>query len=72
MSAKLIIYHAPDVVLDPFKSLLREEGICLREIIPSNIAGLKSCDDLKVFLMNNKFADSLSKEESELIFYQNN
>ena len=51
---------------------MREEGICLREIIPSNIAGLKSCDDLKVFLMNNKFADSLSKEESELIFYQYN
>ncbi|MHC4139469.1 MAG: HD domain-containing phosphohydrolase [Planctomycetota bacterium] len=72
MSAKLIIYHAPDVVLDPFESLLREEGIYLSEIIPSNIAELKSCDDLKIFLMNNEFVDSLSKEDSESIFYQYN
>jgi hypothetical protein len=26
MSAKLTIYHVPYVILDPFESLLREEG----------------------------------------------
>ncbi len=72
MSAKLTIYHVPDVVLEPFKSLLSEEGICLREIIPSNIASLKSCDNLKVFIVNNEFADSLTKEDSALIFCQSN
>ena len=71
MSAKLIIYHAPDVVLHPYESLLRGEGICLREINPSNIAELKSCDDLIIFLMNCGFVDSLSKEDSELVFCQN-
>ena len=72
MSAKLIIYYAPHIVLDAFVSLLKEEGICLREINPSNITDLKSSGDLKIFLINNEFIDSLSKEDSELIFCQNN
>lgn len=72
MSAKLIIYYAPGVALDPFESLLREEGICLREIISANIEGLKSCDDLKVFLINNEFVDNLNKEVSEEVFSEKN
>jgi len=68
MSAKLFIYHAPDVVMDPFELLLREEGICLRKITPSGIEDLKSCEGLKILFINNRFANNMNKEMSDLIF----
>ena len=56
------------MLLDPFKSLLGGEGINLMEIIPSDIAGYKSSEGLKIFLLNDEFVNNMNKEESDLIF----
>ena len=68
----MTIYHAPDVVLDSFDSLLREEEICLGEITTSNIEEIKSCEGLKILLINDKFIDDMSSEVSDLIFCSDN
>ena len=68
MSAKLFIYHASDVIVRPFETLLSEEGICLREIIPSAFEELRSCEGLKLFLINDRFAEEMNKDVSDLIF----
>jgi HD-GYP domain-containing protein (c-di-GMP phosphodiesterase class II) len=60
------------VVLDPFKSLLGAEGINFMKIIPSDIAEYKSCDSLKIFLLNDEFVNDMNKEESDLIFCSDN
>ncbi|ODS31618.1 MAG: hypothetical protein SCARUB_03251 [Candidatus Scalindua rubra] len=67
MSENLIVYYAPEIELNPFESLLREKSIYLREITPSNLENIKSGEDLNIFLINNKFADCMNKEMSELI-----
>lgn len=71
MSENLIIYHAPDIELNSFESILREEGISLRKITNSNMEDLKSCENLKILLINNEFANYMNKEMSELIFCPN-
>ncbi len=72
ISAKLIIYHAPDVILDPFESLLRKKGIHLRKITPSSIEELRSYEGLKILLINNKFVNDMNKDVSDLIFNPGN
>ena len=72
ISTKLTIYHAPGVVSDPFKPLLREEGINLIKIIPSDIAEHKSCDGLKIYLLSEEFINGLKKEEFNSIFCSDN
>jgi HD-GYP domain-containing protein (c-di-GMP phosphodiesterase class II) len=67
MSENLIVYYAPEIEINPFESLLREKSISLREITPSNLENIKSGEDLNIFLINNKFADCMNKEMSELI-----
>src|SRR3989338_2230769 len=71
MSENLIIYHAPDMELNSFEALLKEEGISLRKITRSNMEDLKSCENLKILLINNEFANYMNKEMSELIFCPN-
>ena len=68
MSEDLIVYYAPEMKLNPFESLLRDKNISLREITLSNLENIKSCEDLNIFLINNKFADCMNKEVSDLIF----
>ncbi len=70
MSEKLTLYYAPEIELNSFKSLLREKSIYLSEITPSNLENIKSGEDLNIFLINNKFADYMNKEMSELMFCQ--
>ena len=72
MSTKLFIYYALDVILRPFESLLMEEDICLREIIPSAFEEIRSCEALKIFLINDKFAEDINKDVSDLIFCSGN
>lgn len=60
------------MLLDSFKSLLGGEGINLMEIIPSDIAEYKSCEGLKIFLLNDEFVNNMNKEESGLIFCSDN
>jgi len=52
--------------------LLGGEGINLMEIIPSDIAGYKSSEGLKIFLLNDEFVNNMNKEESGLIFCSDN
>ena len=48
ISTKSTIYHAPGIVLDPFKTLLKSEGIYLEKIILSDIGEIKSDESLKI------------------------
>jgi len=68
MPANFIIYYAPEIKFNPLESLLREKNIYMREITSSNLENIKSGEDLNIFLINNKFADRMNKEMSELIF----
>ena len=67
MSDNLIVYYAPEIELNPFESLLREKSIYIMELTPSNLENIKPGEDLNVFLINNRFADCMNKEISELI-----
>ena len=42
------------------------------EIIPSDIAELKSCEGLKILLLNDEFVNDMNKEESDLLFSSDN
>jgi len=70
MPENLIVYYAPEIKIDLFESLLREKSIYLREITPSNLENIKSGEDLNIFIINNKFADYMNKEMSELMVCQ--
>ncbi|MFQ5685930.1 MAG: HD domain-containing phosphohydrolase [Candidatus Scalindua sp.] len=70
MSENLIVYYAPEIEINHFKSLLREKSIYLKAITPSNPENIKSDEDLNIFLINNKFADCIDKGMSELIACQ--
>ncbi len=72
MSSKLFVYHDPDVALGRFESVLKENGLCIRELTPSNIDGIGSCNGLKILLINNKFVNNMDKRNSDLIFGSDN
>ncbi len=42
------------------------------KIIPSDIAELKSCEGLKILLINDEFVNDMNKEESDLLFSSDN
>jgi len=51
---------------------LRGEGIHLIKINTSDIAIHKSCEGLKIYLLNDEFINCLKKEEFDLIFSSDN
>lgn len=79
MGKSLAVYYSPDLNLSAYGSLLREGRICLKEIKPSDISDIKSCENLKVFLLGSEFIINskhsgllLSKNSSNAIIIINN